>query len=146
MMKDVMWTLDQSLGYLMVRTARGMKRALESKLEEHNLTATQYILLARLWEQDGISLSELGERLFLDNPTLTGIVDRMERDGLVERKRNDGDRRVVRVYLTPKGESLKETIGTLAAEVDDEANDHFTETQRQDLLNSLNIIWNKFND
>jgi len=140
------WDLEYSLGFRLVRTARVMKHALDAKLTDVGLTATQYIVLARLWTEDGISLTELGDHLSLDSPTLTGIIDRMERDGLVERKRNDGDRRVVRVYLTPKGTELEQTIGTFAADTDNEAWRNFTDSERDEVLRSLDVIWNTFND
>jgi DNA-binding MarR family transcriptional regulator len=135
-----MWTLDSSLGLQMTRTARSMKRALDAKLVKHNLTATQYIVLARLWEEDGNSLTDLGERLYLDNPTLTGIVDRMERNELLQRRRDGDDRRVVNVYLTDKGKSLQKEIGHLAEETDAEAWKEFPESERKDLLDRLRHI------
>lgn len=138
-----MWKLDSSLGFLMTRTARSMKRALDARLLDRNLTATQYIVLARLWEEDGISLSELGERLYFDNPTLTGIVDRMERDGLLQRQRDEDDRRVVKVHLTAKGRTLYHDIGYLAEETDAESWEGFTESQKKELLNYLERIWKK---
>ncbi|MFQ5924288.1 MAG: MarR family winged helix-turn-helix transcriptional regulator [Anaerolineales bacterium] len=140
-----MWRLDNSLGFLMVRTARSLKRSLDARLLEHNLTATQYVVLGRLWEEDGISLTELGERLYLDNPTLTGVVDRMERDGLLQRQRDDDDRRVVKVHLTAKGRILRDLIGDLGEQTDAEAWEGFTESQRKKLLNQLDRIWEKLN-
>lgn len=138
-----MWKLDNSLGFLLTRTARALKRALDSKLVEHNLTATQYIVLARLWEEDGVSLTELGERLYFDNPTLTGVVDRMERDGLLERRRDRDDRRVVRVFLTERGKNLQQTIGRLAEETDGEAWNDSTASQQKEFLEHLQRIWKK---
>lgn len=138
-----MWKLDNSLGFLLTRTARALKRALDSKLVEHNLTATQYIVLARLWEEDGVSLTELGERLYFDNPTLTGVVDRMERDGLLERRRDRDDRRVVRVFLTERGKDLQQTIGRLAEETDGEAWNDSTASQQKEFLEHLQRIWKK---
>ncbi|HAL55592.1 MAG TPA: MarR family transcriptional regulator [Bacteroidetes bacterium] len=141
-----MWTLDKSLGFLTTRTARSLKRALDAKLVEHGLTATQYIVLVRLWEEDGIPLTQLGELLFLDNPTITGIADRMERDGLLERRRNGDDRRVVNVYLTKKGKDLRRQVGTLAEETDAEAGEGFSESQMNQLLEQLNRIWKQMNE
>ena len=140
------WSLDQSLGFRLARAARSLKRALEAKLIGRNLTATQYVVLARLWLEDGVSITELGDRLGFDSPTLTGVIDRMERDGLVERKRNDEDRRVVRVYLTPKGSAMEREIGTFAADTDEEAWKHFSDAEREALLRALDIIGNTFND
>jgi len=141
-----MWSLDNSLGFLMTRAARGMKRVLDSKLAKHNLTSTQYIVLARLWEGDGISITELCDRLALDNPTLTGIVDRMERDGSLERRRDGDDRRVVNVYLTEKGRSLRQAVGSFAEETDAEAWKEFTAPDRKAMIDTLNLIWTKMSE
>lgn len=122
-----------------------MKRALDAKLVDHDLTATQYVVLARLWEEEGTSLTELGERLYFDNPTLTGIIDRMERDGLLQRQRDQSDRRVVKVFLTDKGKALRQKIGRLAEETDCEAWSGSTESQKKELLNYLERIWKKLN-
>ena len=140
------WNLDTSLGFLMNRTARGMKRALDAKLFDYELTATQYIVLIRMYEEDGISLTELGERLYLDNPTLTGIIDRMERDGLLQRMRDDIDRRVVNVYLTPKGKLLRYEIEHLAEKTDDDIWKGFSESEKNEMLNYIERIWNNLND
>ncbi len=141
-----MWSLDSSLGFLMTRAARGMKRVLDAKLAKHNLTSTQYIVLARLWAGDGISISELCDRLSLDNPTLTGIVDRMERDGSLERRRDGDDRRVVNVYLTEKGRNLQQAVGSFAEETDDEVWEEFTVSDKKTMIDALNLIWKRMNE
>jgi DNA-binding MarR family transcriptional regulator len=141
-----MRSLDTSLGFLMTRAARGMKRVLDARLSEHNLTSTQYIVLARLWEGDGISITELCDRLYIDNPTLTGIVDRMERDGVLERRRDRGDRRVVNVYLTEKGKNLRQAVGDFAEETDAEAWDGFTVSEKKTMLDALNLIWKRMSE
>ncbi len=117
----------------MNRTARSMRRALEAKLEQYEITATQYVVLVRMWEEEGTSISELGDRLYLDNPTLTGIADRMERDGLLQRRRDDEDRRVVNVYLTEKGKSLRKQLEHFAEEIDNLAWKGFTDAQKREL-------------
>ena len=67
----------------------------------------QYALLKVLWEQDKQSGAELGERLLLDSATMTGLLDRLEQAGLVERKAHATDRRVNRVALTARGRDLQ---------------------------------------
>ncbi len=141
-----MWTLNDSLGFVLNRTARAMRRALDAKLVEHSLTATQYIVLERLWEEDGVSLTELGASLYFDNPTLTGVIDRMEKGGLLERRRNGDDRRVVRVHLTVKGRSLQDTVGGLAEEADGEASAGLSATEQRTLTEKLNQIWKKMDE
>lgn len=141
-----MKVLDGSIGFLLARTARSMKRTLEARLAEYNITATQYIVLEVLADQDGISLSRMGNRLYFDNPTITGIIDRMERDGLVERRRIADDRRVINIFLTQKGRDILRRIGEVAREVNDEATSDLSEKEKADFIHILNSIWKKMNE
>ena len=72
------------------------------------ITYTQYIVLMVLWAQDGVSVRELGERLYLDSGTLTPLLKKMESSGLVRRERAKEDERVTRIYLTGAGRALHE--------------------------------------
>ena len=72
------------------------------------ITYTQYIVLMVLWAQDGVSVRELGERLYLDSGTLTPLLKKMESSGLVRRERAKEDERVTRIYLTGAGRELHE--------------------------------------
>ena len=143
--RQEIWDLEASLGFLQNRLARKMKRALDARVLEFGLTATQYIVLASLWEEDGVSFTELGERLYLDSPTLTGIADRMERDGLLQRQRDGDDRRVVKVHLTAKGRNLRLQIGEVAEDIDTQAWRGFTIAQKRQLHESLQKIWENMN-
>jgi len=78
--------------------------------EAHDVTPAQLGALEKLWREDELTITELGERLGLKTSTVTALADRMERDGLIRRKRNDKDRRIVRLYLTEKGKFLKGKI------------------------------------
>ena len=62
-------------------------------------------------------LSELGRRVSRDGPTITGVVDRMEKKMLVKRKRDDHDRRVVKVKLTAKGKNMQEQLSTTKKQI-----------------------------
>ena len=73
------------------------------------ITYTQYIVLMVLWAQDGVSVRELGERLYLDSGTLTPLLKKMESSGLVRRERAKEDERVTMICITPKGDALKES-------------------------------------
>ncbi len=77
-------------------------------LDELGLTYTQYITLVALWEQDDITVSSLGEKLFLESNTLTPILKKLEGMGYVERARDPADERQVRVRVTRSGERLRE--------------------------------------
>ena len=77
-------------------------------LDELDLTYTQYIVFLVLWEKDGVPVSEIGERLMLDNGTLSPLLKKMEQAGYVTRRRSAEDDRVVLITLTEKGRVLQE--------------------------------------
>lgn len=77
-------------------------------LDEIDLTYTQYITMLVLWEQEELTLNELGSYLYLDSGTLTPLIKRMEQKGLVSRKRATNDERKVYISLTKKGLDLQE--------------------------------------
>ncbi len=85
-----------------------MIRAYDPVLKPLHLTYPQYLAMLVLWEEDGLAVKRLGERLELDSATLTPLLKRLEHQGLVERRRDEVDERVVRVTLTPKGDALRE--------------------------------------
>ncbi len=90
----------------------------EQRLSPFGLTSPQYFVFNALWMGDGISVGELGERVCLDSSTLTGIIDRMEKSGYVERRPNPDDRRSVLVFLTAKARELGPSILEFADELD----------------------------
>ena len=114
-------SLNDSVGWLLNNAARLSARRLSGKLAGYNVTPPQWGVLVALWEQDGLSLSELAKRSFFDGPTMTGIVDRLEKANLVERRRDSSDRRVISVYLTEEGRTLQEQLPTLSDEANQEA-------------------------
>jgi DNA-binding MarR family transcriptional regulator len=75
-----------------------------------NMNPTRLGILLALADQDGVIMSKLGQRLFLEKSTMTGVIDKMEADGLVTRKSDKADRRALRIYLTPKAKRLNERI------------------------------------
>ena len=72
------------------------------------MTYTQYITMMVLWEEKEMNVKELGKRLYLDSGTLTPVLKRLEQKGLVIRKRNSKDERVLMINITKEGEALKE--------------------------------------
>lgn len=97
-------------GPLMGMLNRALRRNYDRQLKDFGLTPCQFEVLIILCEEDGILLSELGRRVSRDGPTITGVIDRMEKKVLVKRKRDSHDRRVVKVILTPKGKGMEEQL------------------------------------
>ncbi|MFL6834006.1 MAG: MarR family winged helix-turn-helix transcriptional regulator, partial [Xanthobacteraceae bacterium] len=83
-------------------------RAYKKGLDELGLTYPQWIAIVALWEQDGQTVSELGEKMFLESNTLTPILKKLEAMGYLRRRRDSTDERQVRVSLTEAGRRLRE--------------------------------------
>jgi DNA-binding MarR family transcriptional regulator len=99
--------LDQQLCFALYRASRAIVRAYAPLLDPLGLTYPQYLTLLALWEEDGVSMKHLGERLTLDSATLTPLLKRLEQEGIVERRRDTEDERVVRIHLTARGRALE---------------------------------------
>jgi DNA-binding MarR family transcriptional regulator len=104
---DAMLQLDNQLCFALYSTSLAMTKLYKPLLEELGLTYPQYLAMLVLWEQDGLTVSELGERLYLDSGTLTPLLKRMETAGLVSRMRAVQDERRVHITLTAEGRKLK---------------------------------------
>jgi DNA-binding MarR family transcriptional regulator len=99
--------LDNQLCFAVHAASRAMVAAYQPLLEVLGITYPQYLVLLILWEEDGARVSRIGERLFLDSATLTPLLKRLEKRGLVERRRSAVDERVVEIFLTASGKRLK---------------------------------------
>ena len=99
--------LDDQVCFALHSTVLAMNKVYRSLLRELKLTYPQYLVLLVLWEKDGIAVSEIGSRLFLDSTTLTPLLKRMEKMGLLRRQRSREDERQVLITLTSKGRGLQ---------------------------------------
>lgn len=97
--------------------SRSLKTAVERRLIEHGVYAGQHAVLACLWEQDGLTPGQLARRIGLETPTVTRTIQRMAANNLVRRATDDADRRLVRVWLTPRGNTLRRVIPRVLAQV-----------------------------
>ena len=99
--------LDNQLCFALHAASRAMTAAYAPLLETLEVTYPQYLVLMILWEEDGVRVSRIGERLYLDSATLTPLLKRLEARGVVERRRSAEDERVVEIFLTPSGKKLQ---------------------------------------
>lgn len=86
-------------------------------LKPLGLTYTQYLVLLILWENDGITVGEICERLMLDNGTVSPLLKKMQQMGYVEKKRSEEDDRVVIITLTDEGRAMQEKAKEVPAKV-----------------------------
>jgi len=100
--------LDNQLCFALYSASLAMTKVYKPLLDALELTYPQYLVLLVLWEQDGVMVSSIGERLFLDSGTLTPLLKRLESAGLVQRTRDSGDERRVRITLTDAGRALQQ--------------------------------------
>lgn len=99
--------LDNQLCYALYAAAHRMTKSYRPMLERMGLTYPQYLVLLVLWENDGITVSEIGRRLRLDSGTLTPVLKRLESSGLLNRSRRQSDEREVEIALTDQGRALR---------------------------------------
>ena len=99
--------LDNQLCFALYSTSLAMTKLYQPLLKSLGLTYPQYLVMLVLWEQDGVSVSDLGERLFLDSGTLTPLLKRLQTAGLLERQRSSVDERRVQIVLTAAGRALR---------------------------------------
>ena len=102
--------LANQLCFPLYAAARNVTNLYTPWLKPLGLTYTQYIVFLVLWEKDGISVTEISEKLMLDNGTLSPLLKKMEEAGYVERCRRREDNRVVEISLTEKGKALQEQV------------------------------------
>lgn len=129
---------DDRLAHLVRDAARGLTRALQLRLSEYSISFGHWVFLRILWEGDGISQRELSVRAGLMEPTTHAAILKMEALGYVTRRRREGNRKKLFIYLTDEGRALKDRLVPLAEEVNRVAVDGVlqldVETTRRTLL------------
>ena len=132
--------LTQCINYLLTTSQHTVFQFLNGKLCEYDLTPSQYGVLSCLWQREFATPKQISEILCLETSTISGVLDRMQKKGLIERIVNQEDRREVRVVPTEKGKLLKEPITEIIDEVNAEVLKCFTEEEITALKTALRII------
>jgi DNA-binding MarR family transcriptional regulator len=105
--------LDDQLCFALYSTGLAMNKVYRKLLRQLDLTYPQYLVMLVLWEHDGVTVSDIGARLFLDSATLTPLLKRLEAAGLVARQRSALDERQVMVSLTDAGRAMAQQAGAI---------------------------------
>ncbi len=114
---DDLLKLDKQLCFSVYVLHREIMQQYRAILEEVDLTYPQYITMMALWENDNQTVNQLGEKLFLDNGTLTPLLKRLESKMLLTRTRSKSDERVVKIRLTDQGLQLKEKASCIPMQI-----------------------------
>lgn len=132
--------MNDILCYVLAKSHRKLYHFLRRELIDYNLTPPQFGLLVLLWEQDGLSQVGIGNALEVDRTTLTGILDRLEKNGLVERKPDSEDRRSKLVYLTKLGKDYEDRVMPVVKKINSIFSEKFSPQELEQLLALLKKI------
>jgi DNA-binding MarR family transcriptional regulator len=126
-----------SLGYQVNLLARLMAHLLAERIAEHGVVPGQFAQLLALYEQDGQTPTELSGAVRIEPGTMTKTLQRMERDGLVERRPDPRDGRAVRIHLTAHARSLEPLLTAAATDINARVTRELSERRTADFLRTL---------
>ena len=109
--------LDNQLCFRLYTASRLLTQVYSPLLSEHGLTYPQYLVLLVLWEKDAQPVNDIAKRLFLETNTVTPLLQRMEKEGILTRAKGKKDARQMIVSLTKKGKDLQNTLTNVPATV-----------------------------
>jgi len=132
--------LNQCINFLLTRAQQSVFQYFKARLANFDVTPVQYGILSCLWYENGQTPKQIASSLSLDGSTITGILDRMESKGLVERHPDPNDRRALRVVLTKKGKQLEEPIQQVISTANEEILNKFSPADRLKLKELLEQI------
>ena len=132
--------LTQCINYLLTTAQHSVFQYLNGKLSSYDVTPSQYAILSCLWQRDFATPKQISEILCLETSTISGVLDRMQKKGLIDRVINQEDRREVRVLPTEKGKALEEPISKIIDEVNEEVLKCFSEEEVTTLKKQLKVI------
>ncbi len=105
--------LKNQLCFALYAATNAITRAYRSRLSHIGITYLQYLVMMVLWEADGITVKNIAQQLYLDSPTITPLLKRLESAGFVKRQRNAIDERVVNVFLTDAGRTIQARVAEM---------------------------------
>ncbi len=140
------FSVDNCLGFIANRLVKAFLKLLDHKLEDFNLTGAQFCVLTKLFEEEGLTQTQLAQRLYIESPTLVRTLDRLEEAGLIERRRVPSDRRAFHIFLTSKGHDLKDILMQKGNEVHEIAVRGLGENEIELLKDLLYQLWRNLED
>lgn len=135
-----MYDIEKSIGFLLSKAYQRAWAILREEIERYDLTPPQFALLAFLWQQDGLTQVELSDKGQIDRSTIGGLIDRLERVGLLERRQHPQDRRAYLIYLTEQGKAMEDTLSACAGRSLERFTSGLNEDEVKELRRMLNIL------
>ena len=112
--------MEYQVGFLLSRATWAMNNAVNRMLRENShadISVAYFAVLQALWENDRMSITDLGEKAQLEKSTMTSLIDRMEGAGLVRREDHPTDRRAYQICLTARGKELEQSLDEVVSRV-----------------------------
>jgi DNA-binding MarR family transcriptional regulator len=135
-----MYDINKSIGFLLSKAYQRSWAIMRSEIETYDLTPPQFGLLAFLWQQDGLTQVELSEKGQIDRTTIGGLVDRLEKLGLVERRQHPQDRRAYKIHLTERGKGMEGPLSECADRTLEKLTRGLTQNEICELRRMLEIL------
>lgn len=121
-------------------TSKVLRALADAAMRRHGLHVGQNHLLAALWEQDGRTPGEVAAALNVTTPTVVKMADRMTTSGLLSRRRDDRDQRLVRLWLTDAGRALRAPVEAERRSIEEKVTADLTDAERETLLSALTKV------
>lgn len=109
--------LDNQLFFAFYATNLSLNKYYRKLLSPYGLTYPQYLVMLILWENDHLTVSEIGKKIFLESSTLTPLLKRLESLNLIERKRSSSDERMVLISTTEKAKDLEKEVASIPEKI-----------------------------
>ncbi len=115
-----MKSFDDCILFLLAKAYQKAHGDFKKRLHSYGLTPIQHLVLEALWDEDGLSVGDIGKRLVFDGATLSGVLDRLAAGGWVSKQSDAEDKRMLRISLTPKSKDLKPKLSAVRNETNKE--------------------------
>jgi len=129
---------EKYIGYWINKVERTMKNIHDKRFQEYGITVSQASLLHQLWHEDGLTQTQIQEKLSMRGASVSGLVDALLKKDLIIRKHDEDDARYKRLYLTEKGRDIEDKTIGLMMELDEEITEGFDQEE-----NAMLICWMK---
>ena len=130
--------LDKQLCFALYAATNAVTRAYRRPLAQLGLTYPQYLAMLVLWQHGGQTVKSLADALLLDSSTLTPLLQRLEAAGLIDRRRDKLDERIVRITLSAAGSALQQAVAVVQQSV--ACRTRLPESELADLRSSLHAL------
>ncbi|MBU9713906.1 MarR family winged helix-turn-helix transcriptional regulator [Evansella tamaricis] len=142
------YVLGESIGYRITATARLIINRLNQNFKTKNYPVTheQWSIMIRLWEEDGLTQNKLSQLTGRDQPSVSRLINNMERNGLVVRMEHPVDKRINLIFLTPKGKKMQIGLIEQAQQTIEDISQNITDEDMNTFLKVLTKIDQNLSD